>query len=174
LRTSTNVAHLIREAQLASTAAGEASDVARQRALSPRLVAGQVAAARKESEDAAFNRNRLQEVVRRLGERLVEVREREERSRRRAARDADVAERDTLAAELAEVYPPLAEQLADLAARIAANDVEIARLRGVDGIEGAESKARGSGTGSFLRITEALRLPAFKNSGVAPYLWPLR
>ena len=38
---STNVADLIREAELASTAAGEASDAAPQRALSLRLVAGQ-------------------------------------------------------------------------------------------------------------------------------------
>ena len=87
-----------------------------------------------------------------------------------------MAERDTLAAELAEVYPPLAEQLADLAARIAANDVEIARLHLSD-VAGAEPKARGfpgvnSSTTSIPRITEALRLPAFKYERQAPYAWP--
>src|SRR3954451_2108072 len=77
---SADVADLIREAEAASVAAGQASDAARQRALNPRLVAGQVAAARRESEDAAFSRDRLQEAVRRLGERLAELRRQEEQA----------------------------------------------------------------------------------------------
>jgi len=167
-------ADLIREVEAASVAAGEESDAARQRALNPRLVAGQVAAARKESEDAAFRRDRLREAVRRLGERLKDLQQQEERARRRADRARVVAIRDALAAELAEVYPPLVEKLADLVARIAANDAEIVQHRlGADGVVGAEFKARGVlGSGSSAtRITEMLRLPAFKYEG-QPYAWP--
>ncbi len=168
-------ADLIREVEAASVAAGEASDAARQRALDPRLSPARVAEARREMDDAAFNRDRLQEAVRRLGERLKDLQHQEERARRRAERERAEAERDKLATELAEVYPPLVEKLADLAGRIAANDAEIARLRlGADGVVGAEVKARGVlGFGSSTtRITEMLRLPAFKFEVHAPYAWP--
>jgi len=168
-------ADLIREVEAASVAAGEASDAARQRALNPRLVAEQVAAARKESEDAAFRRDRLQEAVRRLGERLAELQRQEERARHRADRARVEAERDRLAAELAEVYPPLVEKLADLVARIAANDAEIAGLRlGADGVVGAEVTARGLAGfhPSIPRITEHMRLPAFEYAPQQPYAWP--
>jgi chromosome segregation ATPase len=174
--TSDDIADLIREAEAASVAAGQASDAARQRALNPRLVAGQVAASRRESEDAAFSRDRMQEAVRRLGERLAELRRQEDNARRRADRGRVEAERDKLAAELAERYPPLVEQLADLAARIAANDAEIARLQLSD-VPGAEPKARGFAgfnvsTMSIPRITELLRLPAFKYEPQKPFAWP--
>jgi len=165
-------ADLIREVEAASVAAGEASDAARQRALDPRLSPARVAEARREMDDAAFSRDRLQEAVRRLGERLKDLQQQEERARRRADRARVVAERDALAAELAEVYPPLSEQLADLAARIAANDAERQRLS--DGIVGAESKARGFSNSSSPLITEAMRLPAFKCSGDVAYAWPRR
>ena len=165
-------ADLIREVEAASVAAGEASDAARQRALDPRLSPARVAEARREMDDAAFSRDRLQEAVRRLGERLKDLQQQEERARRRADRARVVAERDALAAELAEVYPPLSEQLADLAARIAANDAERQRLS--DGIVGAESKARGFSNSSGPLITEAMRLPAFRCSGDVVYAWPRR
>jgi len=167
-------ADLIREVEAASVAAGEESDAARQRALNPRLVAGQVAAARKESEDAAFRRDRLREAVRRLGERLKELQEQEERARRRAERARVVAIRDALAAELAEVYPPLVAKLADLVARIAANDAEIAGLLPGDGVVGAEFKGRDIAHfhSSIPRITEHMRLPAFEYAPQQPYAWP--
>ena len=165
-------ADLIREVEAAAVAAGEASDTARQRALDPRLSPARVAEARREMDDAAFNRDRLREAVRQLGERLAELRRQEERARRRADRARVVAERDALAAELAEVYPKYSEQLADLAARIAANDAERQRLS--DGVEGAEAKARGFSNSSGPLITEAMRLPAFKCSGDAVYAWPRR
>jgi len=87
----------------------------------------------------------MAEAVRRLGERLGEVRRQEDQARRRTAYDAAIVERDALAAELAEIYPPLAAQLADIVGRIAAND----------------------------RLTRDLRLPAFHfGSTEAAYLWP--
>jgi len=76
----------------------------------------------------------------------------------------------------------VAEQLADLANRIAASDAMIERINGAlpDGAKwmaGAEMVARGlqgfnDGTGSIPRITQQMRLPAFKYSGHHPYTWP--
>ena len=141
-----------------------------------------MAAARRVSEDATFRRDRLKEAVRRLGERLREVKKQEEQVRRRAAYDASLIERDKLAAELAEVYPPLAEKLADLAARIAANDAVIERVNrklphGANWLASAEAIARGlkgfvDGPTYIPRVTEQMRLPAFKYSGLDPYAWP--
>jgi hypothetical protein len=105
------------------------------------------------------------------------------RPRRRAAYDAALAERDKLAAELAAVYPGLAEQLADIVGRIAANDAVIERVNrkslpdGAGSLVSAEAMARGleglvHGVVNVPRITEQLRLPAFRYSGRDPYLWP--
>src|SRR5262249_54147423 len=126
--TSGDVAILIAEAETAVIACSEAAEAARSRALNPALCAADVTAARHQMDDAGFKRDRMQEAVRRIGERLREVKAQEEQERRRSAYDAALAERDKLAAELAEVYPPLAGKLADLAARVAANDAAIERI----------------------------------------------
>ena len=122
---SADVAILIAEAETAVVVCSEAAEKARLQALDPALCAADVAAARHQMEDAAFRRDRMQEAVRRLGERLREVKAQEEEARRRSAYDAALVERDKLAAELTEVYPPLAAKLADPAARVAANDATI-------------------------------------------------
>ena len=182
--TSSGVAELIAEAEAAVIASGEAAEAARTKALDPTLAIADVAAARRASDDATFHRDRLNEAVRRLGERRRELKTEEERARRRAAYDAALTERDKLAAELAEVYPPLAEKLADLAGRIAANDADIERVnqRRPDGaawIAGAEMIARqvqnfnDINSAAIPRITRHLRLPAFRYSGLDPYTWPL-
>jgi len=124
----------------------------------------------------------MQEAVRRLRERLREVKAQEEQARRRAAYDAALTERDKLAAELAEVYPPLAAKLADLAARVAANDAAIERVNqklpdGKKWLAYAELVARGlksfcDGTADIPRIAQHMRLPAFKYAGLDPYAWP--
>src|SRR5207249_1527578 len=93
----------------------------------------------REMEDAAFRRDRMGEAVRRLGERLREVRRQEDQARRRIAYDAALAERDALAAELAAVYPALAEQLADIVGRIAANDAVLERVNRKSLPDGAAS-----------------------------------
>src|SRR5262249_26102841 len=95
---SSDVAALIAEAETAVVASSEAAEAARSRALNPALCAGDVAAARRQMEDAYFRRDRMQEAVRRLGERLREVREEEEQARRRAAYDSALAGRDKVAA----------------------------------------------------------------------------
>jgi hypothetical protein len=145
--TSGDVADLIQQAETAAVACGEAAEVARSQALNPALCAADVAAARHQMEDAAFKRDRMREAVRRLGERLVEVKRQEEEARRLAAYNAALVERDKLAAELAEIYPSLAEKLADLGARVAANDAAIERVNqrqpdGAPWLTGAELIAR--------------------------------
>jgi hypothetical protein len=90
-----------------------------------------------------------------------------------------LVERDKLAAERAEVYPPLAEKLAELAARVATNDAALERVNRklpneATWIAGAEPIARQlgnffDGTGNIPRITEHMRLPAFRYSGRNPY-----
>ena len=183
--TSADVAGLIEEAQSAAVSSGEAAETARTRALDPVLSAADVAAARREMEDAAFRRDRMGEAVRRLGDRLREVRRQEDQARRRVAYEAALAERDALAKELVEVYPRLAEQLAEIVGRIAANDAVIERVNrkslpdGAGGLASAEAVARGV-PGNFLecgadvpRLTRDLRIPAFHfGSTEAAYLWP--
>jgi hypothetical protein len=99
------------------------------------------------------------------------------------AYDAAIAQRDMLAAELATVYPAVAEQLADLVTRIAANDAVIERINrkslpdGEKWLASAELMARdlrgfNDGTATIPRITEQMRLPAFRYSGRDPHMWP--
>src|SRR5262249_9666074 len=177
-----NVADLIAEAETAAVASGEEAAAARTKALDPTLAAVDVATARRAFDDAKFRADRLEEAVRRLGERLCKVKAQEEQSRRRAAYDAARVERDKLAAELTKVYPPLAAKLADLAARVAANDAAIERVNqkrpdGSKWIDSAELIARRlpsffDGTADIPRITKHMRLPSFKYAGLDPYTWP--
>ena len=115
---------MIVEAEAAAIAAGDTAELARSRALDPAL-APDVAAARREMEDAAFRRDRLQVAAKKLGERLREVKADEEDRRRRIAYEKAKAERDKLAAELKAIYPPIEAQFRDLMTRIDANDKEI-------------------------------------------------
>jgi hypothetical protein len=181
--TSSGVADLIAEVEAAAVASGENAETARSRALDPALTGPDVAAARREMEDGFFKRDRMQEAVRCLGERLREVKEEEEAARRRAAYDAALIERDKLAAELAEIYPPLAAKLADLVARVAANDATIERVNqkrpdGAAWIANAELVARQlnsffDGSSNIPRIAQHMRLPAFRYAPLEPYTWPL-
>jgi hypothetical protein len=134
-------------------------------------------------EDAAFQRDRLQTATTRLRERLQEVRAQEEDYRRRLAYEEAKAERDQLAAELARVYPPMEAQLADLLARIKASDERIERINdrglpsGAERLLVAELVARGlrgfvENSVDVTRITNQVRLPAFRYSQFEPFAWP--
>src|SRR5262245_22802570 len=76
--TSSSVAGLIAEAEAAAIASTQDAEAARTRALDPTLTAPDVAAARSAMEDGFFKRDRMCEAVRRLGERLAEVKREEE------------------------------------------------------------------------------------------------
>jgi hypothetical protein len=181
---SSALADLIREAEAAAILSAETAEKARTRALDPALSAASVDAARREMADAAFSRDRLQEAVRRLGERLQEAKGREDEARRREAYNAALVEREKLAAELLATYPTLAEKLADLVARIATNDAAIERVNRTlpdeaTSIAGAEMIARQLSNSNFMegpnhipRITQLMRLPAFRYSPRDPYRWP--
>jgi hypothetical protein len=86
---SGEVVGLIREAEAAAISSADAADRARERAFDPALTATSVAAARREMEDAAFRRDRMQEAGRRLGGRLREVRRQEEQGTRSVAKSRE-------------------------------------------------------------------------------------
>jgi hypothetical protein len=100
---SADVVSLIKETEAASLSCNDAAERARKRALDPILSANDVAEARRQMEDAAFRRERLQTAVTRLRERLEEVKAQEENERRQLVYDRVKAERDKLAAELADL-----------------------------------------------------------------------
>lgn len=177
------VVELIGEAEAAAASAMETAQSARAQALDPASPPERVAAARREMEDAAFRRDRMQTAVTKLGERLRELKGHEEQQRRRLAYERAKAERDKLVGELREVYPALATRLADLAARVDANDREVeninarARPDGAEWLAGAEMVARdingfNVSTANVPRITRDLRLPAFEYRAGDDYAWP--
>jgi hypothetical protein len=180
---SDDIASLIVEAEAAAIAAGDKAERARSRALDPALSAPDVAAARREMDDAAFRRDRLQVAVTKLRERLKAVKAQEENDRRQMAYAKASAGRDEIAAELARVYPPLAAQLADLMARTTASDREIDYINAhalpakAPRLLVAELVARGlegfvQNSLQTPRITEELRVPAFQFDRTEPYAWP--
>ena len=182
---SDDVNVLIVEAETASLASGEAAEQARGRALDPALTANDVAEARRQMEDAAFRRERLQTAVTRLQNRLKEVRGQEENQRRWLAYEKAKAERDKLAAELKATYPPFEAQLRDLLQRIAESDKYIEDIinhslpSGAERLLVAELVARGlrgfvDNSADVARITRQLRLPAFQFDRHDPYAWPPR
>jgi hypothetical protein len=181
--TSRGVAALIKETERTVVSSDEAAERARKHALDPVLSTEEVADARRQMEDAAFRRARVQAAVMRLRERLAEVKALEEDHRRQLVYDRVKTERDRLAAELAEIYPIFARRLAELLPRIAANDREVeyinnhARPSGAQRLLVAELVARGlegfvNNSIQTPRITEELRLPAFEYSPHDRYAWP--
>jgi hypothetical protein len=155
---------------------------ARARALDPALSSNVVIEARRQMEDAAFQRDRLQVAVTKLRERLVEVGADEQDAERKQLYDRVAAERDQLAAELVELYPEFARKLGKLLPRIVGNDREIDYInsclpRGHDRLLGAELIARkmagyvNNGIATP-RVTDELRLPAFEYGADPRYLWP--
>ena len=181
--TSTAITELIRETQAASASSGEAAEQSRARALDPAISMAEVTKARRLMEDAAFRRDRLQEALRKLGERLREVKEQEEQHRRQVHYDDILSRRDALADELRREYPAIAARLADLVARVEQNDREVERVNnralpsGASGIRYAELVARGlpgfmDGTANIPRLTKQLRVPSFTYSGSDRFVWP--
>jgi hypothetical protein len=178
--TSGGLAALIGEVDAAVSAAGEAADRERARAMDPMLSAGDVAAARHLMDDNAFRRDRLSVAAAKLRDRLRDVREAEEQERRQVAYDKIKTSRDALAEELARLYPEMAAQLVDLMSRILANDSEICRMdlpAAAEPLLGAELTARKlagfvQNSVEALPITRELRLPAWKHTVHKPYAWP--
>jgi hypothetical protein len=179
------IVELIGAVDAAAQAAGRAAAVARARALNPALASNGVTEARRQMEDAAFERDRMVTAVTKLRERLIAVKAGEEDAPRLRAYEAVEAERDRLAVELRDFYPDVAERLAELLARIVANDEAIERINahGLPRERGrllcAELTARNltgwvwNSQPLARRLTDELRLPAFElRPGSDGYLWP--
>jgi hypothetical protein len=85
------------------------------------LSAADVAAARRESDDAAFGRDRLKVAVKRLGERLKQVQAQEEDRRRWPIYNKAKAEREAIIADFTELAPSVSK-LSRLVVRMEASD----------------------------------------------------
>jgi hypothetical protein len=181
------IVELIDAADAAAQEAGRAAAVARARALNPALASNGVTEARRQMEDAAFERDRMATAVEQLRARLLVVKADEEDARRLRIYEDAKLERDRLAEELREFYPTVAERLAELLAKIAANDEAIERINahGLPRERGrllsAELVARDlpgwvlNAQPLAKRLTDELRLPAFELApGSDGYLWPPR
>ena len=177
---SNDVAILIKDTERASTAASEQAEQALSHALDPTLSGFELTDARKNKDDAAFRRDRLQVALEKLQERLAQLKDQEENARRQVVYDKAKVVRDELANELADLYPALAQKLVELLARVVVNDREIdyinnrALPRSADRLLVAELKARGLpwvvNNGETPRITDLLHLPPWQPR--SNYLWP--
>jgi hypothetical protein len=166
---SEDVSALIKEAKAASLLCNDTAERARKRALDPVLSVNDVADARRQMEDAAFRCDRLQAAVKRLGERLEEVKAQEENQQRQLVYERVRQERDQLAAELSAIYPALAHKLAELLPRIAANDREVEYINGhaLPSGAGAPSRCR-IGCAQPRRLWEKLYTNSADHRGAVP------
>jgi hypothetical protein len=174
--TSKDVTALIEEVEAAIIDTALAADKARHRAFDPVSTMNVVADARHEMDDAVFRHDRLNEVVKQLGQRLAELKFLEDDDQRRAAYDQVQEQRDQLAKELADTYPEAAQRIAELLGRIVANDTEIARVNlktpsGRGPLLGAELAARRlkNFQASSPSIVRDTHLPDFTGT---EYVWP--
>ena len=129
---SGDVAKLAAEVTEAASAADAVAKAARERALNPLLPREAVTAARREMTDAEFDRDRLAEAAKRLGERRVELKAAEDSAALRAEHDALSGERDRLVGELVGMTDLLV-QICKLAMQIDACEREIKRWNPLGG-----------------------------------------
>jgi hypothetical protein len=123
--TSENVRHLLADVEAAAKEAEAQAEEARARALDP--LVGDVIAARRAMDDAAFRRDRLIEAAKRLGVRVDELKALEKEGAQRAKHDRVLAERNRLAQQMERMAEPI-EQMAQLVSQIAACEREVGRV----------------------------------------------
>jgi hypothetical protein len=126
------VSRLLPEIAAAATAADIVAKSARQHALDPMLPRDAVTVARRQSDDAGFERDRLTEAAEKLATRLVELKAAEDSAALRAEHDALSSERDRLVGELVGMTDTLA-QIGRLALAIDACEREIKRWNPLGG-----------------------------------------
>jgi hypothetical protein len=120
------VSRLLPEIEAAAAAADVAAAEARSKALDPMLPRAEVVAVRRQSDDAAFERDRLLEAAKKLATRLAELKASEHSAVLTAQHDELASERERLAAELVGMTDSLA-QIGKLAMQIDACEREIKR-----------------------------------------------
>ena len=121
---SADVARLLTEVEAAANAAEADAEAARARALDPLSSSGSVAVARREMEDAAFNRDRLKVAAAKLSERVAALQAVEADRRARAEHARILAERSRLAEEIERAAEPI-PAIARLLTKIERFDHEI-------------------------------------------------
>jgi hypothetical protein len=163
---------LIAAVERAARAANQQAEVARESALDPARSRDGVREARRQADDAEFERDRLQAALEKLRARLVVVKADEQNAQRLRTYEAAETERDQLAQQLRECYPAASEKLAELLAAISANDATIERVNNALPRErgrllSAELVARDlpgwvqNAQPTTTRLTQEVRLPAF-------------
>ena len=166
---------LISEVETAAAAADKAAEQARERALDPTMIDG---ATRKDSEDAAFSRDRLRAALPRLQERLQQVQAAEYAARWEADFEEVEGRRNEMAQEYAATYPKLVAQLVDILHRAEAVDRDVSRVNGSAAagerrrLTEVELAARNIECFSTANpsIAKMLQLPDFERS--AQLAWP--
>jgi hypothetical protein len=126
------VSRLLPEIEAAAAAADVAAAEARSKALDPMLPRAEVVAVRRQSDDAAFERDRLLEAAKKLATRLAELKASEHSAVLTAQHDELASERERLAAELVGMTGTLA-QIGRLALAIDACEREVKRWNPLGG-----------------------------------------
>ena len=129
---SDEVGRLVAEVMDAASAADAVAKAAREKALDPRLSRDAVSVARREMNDAEFDRDRLTEAGKLLGERRVELKAAEDSAALRAEHEALASERERLVGGLVGMTDTLA-QIGRLALAIDACEREIKRWNPLGG-----------------------------------------
>jgi hypothetical protein len=122
---SDDVRRVLVDVEAAVKEAEAAAEDARTRALDP--LVGDVIAARRAMDDAAFKRDRLAEAGKRLGARVEELKALEKARTERAEHEHVLAERNRLAEEMERMAEAIM-RTAHLVSKIAACDREIGRV----------------------------------------------
>jgi hypothetical protein len=181
--TSTALAELITEVEIAIVAADKVAEEEREKALDP-LASPDAKKARAAMEDAEFRRDRLRTVLPRLQQRfsVVEAHERYERWLKDYERVKD--KRDAAAEELKVIYPEFEAKLVGLLLRIEEVDREAKRVNSEKPFDAKEANGDGRwlletelvarGLDHFrihdLQIMRDLKLPQFEAG--AQLAWP--
>ena len=127
---SGDAARLLAEVKEATSAAELAAETARKHALDPLLSGDDLKLARREMDDAAFKRDRLQEASAKLAERVEALKALEADRRLQVEHERVEAERDRLAEEMERMAEPIL-RIAHTVRRIEICDREIGRLNAI-------------------------------------------
>jgi hypothetical protein len=131
---SGDAARLLAEVKEATSAAELAAETARKHALDPLLSGDDLKLARREMDDVAFKRDRLQEAGTKLTERVEALKALEADRRLQAEHERIEAERDRLAEEMERMAGPIVK-IARTVGRIAVCDREIGRLNATSALK---------------------------------------
>jgi hypothetical protein len=122
---SDDVRRVLADVEAAAKEAEAEAEEARARALDP--LVEDVIVARRAMDDAAFQRDRLIEAVKRLGVRIDELKALEKARAQRAEHDRVLAERNRLAEEMERMAEPIV-LIAQFVRQIALCDREVGRV----------------------------------------------